>query len=417
MRNAALFVAWASCLLALPTSADSNRPLLMPDLVKVAQTDEQGPLFVDAQGFTLYTYPGDDRPNASNCNDTRHYQVLGQGQNPTFLPNPETRPTCEQAWPPLLAHSDDLPVDQWSVFERHDGTMQWAYQGKPVYRSSYDKKPGEITGNMGFLSRKPLFAPPDVPSGMSARMTTAGYTLTRSDGQTLYVRADSAAPCDASCASEWQPFIAPAMMNVDASDGQWSVEVQTDGSGQWARDGKLLYTYKKDRTPGELQGISEEGWTPVVLSEPLSPPADITMQLTTEGEVFADKNGMTLYLWTCIDESDDRLPCDTPDASQVYRNSICGTGEICTNTWRPLVASENATAVGTTWTIIPVDPTGKHQYAPEDPAVEPLMVWAYKGKPVYTFAGDEQPGDIWGHKMRAFVLWGYSMIKRDMTGY
>ncbi|MCK9504084.1 MAG: hypothetical protein M0Q95_07865 [Porticoccaceae bacterium] len=389
----------------------------MPDAVKVIESDEQGSLFVNAGGFTLYTYPGDDQPNASNCNDKQYHQVLGQGQNPTFLPDPETRPTCEQAWPPLRAESDASPVGDWSVFERHDGTFQWSYKGKPVYTSMYDKSPGDMTSNRGFLARNPLFAPPDVPASMSARITRSGYVLTGSDGMTLYSGVDDTDPCKDACGREWRPFHAPAMIRLDDADTPWSIEVQADGSRQWARNGKLLYTYGKDRAPGDLQGSAEQGWTPVILSPRLSPPDDISVQMTTEGEVFADKNGMTIYVWNCIDESPDRLPCDTPDAPQVYRTSICGAGETCMNTWRPVVASPGSTAVGTTWTVIPVDPTGAHQYAPADPDVTPLMVWAYQGKPVYTYAGDEEPGDLWGHKIRSFVLWGYSMIKRDLSDY
>src|SRR5690554_748426 len=212
MRIAVSGVLLGSLMWASLSMAGSSQHLLMPDAVKVIESDEQGSLFVNAGGFTLYTYPGDDQPNASNCNDKQYHQVLGQGQNPTFLPDPETRPTCEQAWPPLRAESDASPVGDWSVFERHDGTFQWSYKGKPVYTSMYDKSPGDMTSNRGFLARNPLLAPPDVPASMSARITRSGYVLTGSDGMTLYSGVDDTDPCKDACGREWRPFHAPAMI-------------------------------------------------------------------------------------------------------------------------------------------------------------------------------------------------------------
>lgn len=413
MRLAAiLFLAGVTLVNAVHASESH---VAMPASVGIAETDEQGPVFVDVGGFTLYTYPGDDRPNVSNCNAERYSAISGQGQNPGFLPDHKTRPTCEQAWPPLRPAAQEVPVGEWKIFERHDGSRQWSYRGKPVYTSLYDKRPGDMTGTGGLLARTPLFAPPNVPPGLSARVSSAGYVLTRSDGMTLYTRADQAGPCiGGSCGLRWRPFLAPAAVTLAQADPRWNVEIQPDGSHQWTREGKQLFTYAKDRVPGDLRGLDESGWDPVVLTPPLQPPADITVQMTVDGEVFADKRGMTLYVWHCIDESPDRLPCDTAEASPVYRASICGPPEICINTWRPVVASTGSSPVGSTWTIIPVDPTGRHQYAPADD-VEPLMVWAYKGKPVYTYAGDDKPGDIWGHKIRAFVRWGYSMIKADLS--
>lgn len=397
--------------------ADLAPYLLLPDTVHISQTDEQGPLFVNASGFTLYTNEGDET-HTSTCNNTRYHQVLGEGQNPTFMPDPDTRPTCEEAWPPLRPDSDSAPVGDWSVFSRHDGTLQWSYQGKPVYTSSYDSKPGDITGNRGFLTRRePLFAPANVPSGMSARLTRAGFILTRSDGLSLYARAEGAAPCRPDCGSQWQPFYAPAVIRLDDNDTHWSAQTLPDGSRQWAFDGKLLYSYHRDRTPGDLHGGGEAEWTPVVLSPPLAPPDDIKVQMSGDGEVFADRQGMTLYVWYCNDESPDRLPCDHPEAPSIYRDSICGTGEACINTWRPVVASPGSKQVGQTWTIIPVDPTGRRQFAPDDAEIQPLMVWAYQGRPVYTYAGDREPGDIWGHSIRARRLWGYWMITPDISGY
>lgn len=405
-----------AALLAAGSGAALAQSPPMPAGVRIVATDELGPLYADARGFTLYTSRSDDKPNQSVCNAERHSAVLGQGQNPGFLPDHQTRPTCEEAWPPLRPSADDRPVGAWGIMTRHDGSRQWTHGGKPVYRSSYDRNPGDITGmSGGFYARAPLFAPPDVPAGVSARITQAGFLLTNSAGMSLYVREGDEGECSGACAQQWRPFHAPAMLATEALDGGWSVRETADGARQWVRDGKALFTHVLDRVPGDVRGRDLPGWRAAVLSPPLQPPADITRRMTIDGEVFADKGGMTLYTWHCTDESPDFLPCDVRGASQVYRLGTCGTPENCMATWRPVIASPGSSPVGNTWTIIPIDPTGANQFEPEDPAVEPIMVWAYHGSPVYTYAGDDRPGDIWGHGVRAFVRWGFTMIKTDLS--
>jgi predicted lipoprotein with Yx(FWY)xxD motif len=66
--------------------------------------------------------------------------------------------------------------------------------------------------------------------------------------------------------------------------------------------------------------------------------------------------------------------------------------------------------VGHTWSIITVDPTGAYQYAAPG-QTEGLRVWAYRGRPVYTYARDEGPGDMNGHNIAALGSWGYYMLR------
>ncbi|WP_246180182.1 COG4315 family predicted lipoprotein [Microvirga thermotolerans] len=89
---------------------------------KVADT-AKGKALVDAKGMTLYTF---DRDSAgkSNCNGT-----------------------CAQNWPPLLAGANAKASGDWSLVKRDDGSMQWAYKGKPLYTWVKDTKPGDVTGD------------------------------------------------------------------------------------------------------------------------------------------------------------------------------------------------------------------------------------------------------------------------------
>lgn len=89
---------------------------------KVADT-AKGKALVDVNGMTLYIFDRDGH-GKSNCN----------GQ-------------CAVNWQPLAAAADAKASDNWTVVKRDDGSKQWAYKSKPLYRWSKDTKPGDITGN------------------------------------------------------------------------------------------------------------------------------------------------------------------------------------------------------------------------------------------------------------------------------
>jgi predicted lipoprotein with Yx(FWY)xxD motif len=84
---------------------------------------------------------------------------------------------------------------------------------------------------------------------------------------------------------------------------------------------------------------------------------------TTKGAVLTDPKGMTLY--TFDKDSDGKSACNGP----------------CATNW-PVLKAEASDAPGDGYTIITRDDGSKQ--------------WAYKGKPLYTFAKDQKPGDITG---------------------
>ena len=81
-------------------------------------------MFADSLGMTLYTTDGDRTPNASSCYDN-----------------------CVHNWPALNAADSDRDDGDWNVILREDGTRQWAYKGKPVYRFILDRNPGDVKGD------------------------------------------------------------------------------------------------------------------------------------------------------------------------------------------------------------------------------------------------------------------------------
>lgn len=84
---------------------------------------------------------------------------------------------------------------------------------------------------------------------------------------------------------------------------------------------------------------------------------------TTKGATLVDGKGMTLY--TFDKDAAGKSACNGP----------------CATNWPPLMAIADAKAMGS-WTVVTRD-DGTRQ-------------WAYKDKPLYTWAKDTKPGDITG---------------------
>lgn len=99
--------------------------LVLPGLAFAADpamADKNG-MMTDHKGMTLYTFDKDSG-GKSMCNDD-----------------------CAKNWPPLMATPSDKAEGKWSTVKRDDGTMQWAYDGKPLYTFVKDKAPGDKTGD------------------------------------------------------------------------------------------------------------------------------------------------------------------------------------------------------------------------------------------------------------------------------
>jgi predicted lipoprotein with Yx(FWY)xxD motif len=399
------------------TGAAAAAETAPPD-VRVETADNLGPVFADAHGHTLYEWKGDTKAGASQCNADRYHEIIGAGSVTYFLPDYQTRPTCQEVWPPFAATETSAPVGDWSVITRTDGSRQWAYKGKALYTFVDDSRPGEVNGvGVGrFISaRYPVAAPTDAPLGVVARPTAMGAVLMTGAGKALYTyrpQGVTKAACLGDCLAAWRPMLAPA---ISQAHGDWSI-VQGAGGGQWAYRGKPLFTYAGDTRFGDLHGAAEAGWTLATLQAPLKPPSDIAVEMTVTGPVYADHDGRTVYVWTCVDEAPDKEVCDIPASSGVANwRSLCGPAATCAATWRPVIAPAGARPVGATWSIVAVDPTGARQFASADQP-DALKVWAYRGRPLYTYVGDHAPGDMYGDGVRASVYWGFKRIPIGDSG-
>jgi predicted lipoprotein with Yx(FWY)xxD motif len=54
---------------------------------------------------------------------------------------------CRKTWPPYLAKSGEKMGEGWAAVKRKDGSLQWTYDGKPLYFYSADKTKGDKAGD------------------------------------------------------------------------------------------------------------------------------------------------------------------------------------------------------------------------------------------------------------------------------
>lgn len=342
-------VAGASLVLLSVTA--QARPLAgVPSGIKAIEQGD-GWLFADAKGMTLYTYDRDEgKPGKSSCNGD-----------------------CARTWPALAASADSKPQGHWTVIKRDDGSLQWAYRGKPLYRYALDAFAGATFGDgvetVWHLASQKI----PTPAGIGISASSAGHVLTDQTGHTLYVsNADrpGRSACVAKCLETWRPVPAPALANPF---GDFSVVVREDGFRQWAFKQQALYRYSEDASPGDMGGERRSGWHALVLEPPPPLPSWATVQASDAGELIANAAGHTLYVHSL-----------NPLARRFLGTAVpgCPPGADCVDPqFEPLIAAPDAKPVGS-WALIKL-PDGRQQ-------------WSYKGMKVFTNVNDQKPGDFKG---------------------
>lgn len=384
----------------------------MPPHFRVEATELDGPVFADAKGRTLYSWPfknlrvgntGDPK-GQSNCTDvktTENAGFMSPYPGGLLLPDLDKRPSCEQVWSPAIAPADAKDVGKWTTITRKDGRKQWAYDGAALYTSALDRHPGDVLGADTYehkgddpAVRDPVQPPPDLPPGFAVATTSMGRLLLTERNFSIYA-SDSDGPnksnCDAECAKTWVPMLAPQSAHPH---GDWSIFERAPGYRQWAFRKQPLYRYALDAFAHSFQGSDQPGWHNVFTQRAPPLPAGFTIQNTTAGQVLADAQGKTIYTYFCGDDAMDQLGCDHPSETQAYRLAMCGGGdpERCARTFPYVLAPKGARSTSRSWSVIDIDPkTGRLAARGQAGA---LRVWAFRDRPVYTYAGDDQPGDV-----------------------
>jgi predicted lipoprotein with Yx(FWY)xxD motif len=230
---------------------------MFPDGIDVQLVESaQAVSLVDVRGLTLYSFDGEAAQDGQSC--------AADG--------------CTLQWLPLAAPALGMPVGDFSIVTRPDGSKQWAYKRHPLYQFGGDKLPGDTHG-IGVDKRWRIaavsenFCPQDVSvvtfNGYGDALSWAGKTLyggypfeKRWGGRNLHEtfshnayykgkRLGPAACVDSECLKRWQPLLAAA----DAqSGGFWEIVKRPDGSRQWAYKGYALYTYAGDKSPSDHSG-------------------------------------------------------------------------------------------------------------------------------------------------------------------
>ncbi len=208
------------------------------------------------------------------------------------------------------------------------------------------------------------------------------------EGRSLFISDNdspgSAPRCTGACEQDFPPIIAAPGATPS---GDWSVVKREDGREQWAYQGKPLYRFARETRLNEvadnLLAMSTkrkllgrvldsgklqppEGWH-LAKFEPAAqrqlPGVIVVKTILAAGAVaLVDENHMTLYAF-------DGKP------EQAVFNSACD------GSWRALSAAELSHPVGDFAPVARAD--GSRQ-------------WSYKGKLLFGYQGDLQPGDIKG---------------------
>jgi predicted lipoprotein with Yx(FWY)xxD motif len=387
----------------------------LPPGFSVQRTDVDGPVFVDADGLTLYDWPlntlrngqaGEQKGGKPVCDDIR--QTVNTGLMSPYppgllLPDLDTRPTCTQMWPPVVAAADAKAVGEWGLVDRADGRRQWTFEGFPVYRSALDAKPGQVNGGSrrggrgdAGSHREPIGPAPNAPPQFAVRTVASGRLLSTDTGFSVYAwdgDRPNTSNCKEACLKAWTPVAAGQSARPK---GEWGVIERLPGVKQWTFRGQPLYTHIADSRSHSLEGADVPGWHNVYTQKNPAIPAAFTLQDTRVGQAVADKNGKTIYLYRCGDDALDQLDCDHPVTTQAYRMAVCGKGDpdTCNATFPYVPAAAGAKTASLIWGTMYIDPKTGHPASPDQPGA--LHVWTFRDRPVYTHGLDLAPGDING---------------------
>ena len=226
-------------------------------------------------------------------------------------------------------------------------------------------------------SEIPAATPPGITlqprtGGARTRVATAAQTLIAdSRGMSLYTY-DKDIPggrpaCSGECARARPAALAPSGA---APDGDFSLLARADGMQQWVYRGAPLYRFANDKAIGDALGDEADGgaWH-AALFDPgarMSLPDGIAVREIADagGTGLVDASLLTLY---------------TFDAAATQRGPACTRD--CPRLWLPLEAPAIA------------NPAGFFSVIARD---DGITQWAFRGRPLYRFAGDRKPGDVNG---------------------
>lgn len=214
-------------------------------------------------------------------------------------------------------------------------------------------------------------------------------------GFTLYVRDNDplgeSSCATAGCVSTWPPLLA----NNDATaEDPLTIIEREDGSMQWALRDKPLYFFSGDELAGDIKGEGKGGFH-VALTQPLAIGGN-----ENAGQFFVGF-GKTLAAKPIAEGINDSFVSEEINTSGLtlytFSNDEPGKSNCfnqCAVVWPALLAGPNDVAKA---------PFSLVERAMNTEGAT-AMQWAYRGKPLYYFFNDTQPGDTNGLANEAFSL-------------
>ena len=383
--------------------------------IQIEPTELEGPVFADASGRTLYRWPQKNLRKRERGR-SHGYVILYERQD-----DGERRVNEPLSCGAGVAGSGDStrvysglapgnrgcrakPVGRWTIIQRKDGTtavglrrcsaVYLAARSNSLATSSGAR--ARYSGGDGPAAREPVGPAPDVPPGFGVKTTSAGRLLVTERQYSVYVSdrdAPDASACDAACAKVWIPMAAPA---AGRPHGAWTTFLRSDGTWQWAFRHKALYRYALDRRGYSLRAATSPGWHNVYTQRAPDPPEDFTVaghHSRAGSRRCARNDDLPVSLWRRRGGSIELRP---PDHDAGLSDRILRWRRYCS---LPAVISlcagaANAPTKSRSWRAVDIDPqTGRFARPGQSGAVH---VWAYRDRPIYTFSGDRQPGDVNG---------------------
>lgn len=238
---------------------------------------------------------------------------------------------------------------------------------------------------LALLASAPLHAQPvdlpipaattsEYPPGVSVRQTRSGPVYADARGRTLYgmdLRTllrwspDPSQHCQAECAAQWEPLLAPAEAKVNIafprsfggppaqrtpgtpprppgppplppgfvlpqSAPDWTVISGPQGP-QWVYKGWHMVFARKGDRPGStaFDGAEGKSWNTLKFVPPvpkLVAPANVTSLFANGAYQLADRNGRALFTGNCADPCTGWMPLPAPMASQGLGEWSVGLG-------------------------------------------------------------------------------------------
>ncbi|HEX3913404.1 MAG TPA: hypothetical protein VHW71_07850 [Steroidobacteraceae bacterium] len=247
----------------------------LPPGIVVQSNPVTGLVFADSEDMPLYVFLCDRKIEAANEKD-----LLGNSKRETCArveaklaraltpEHPKCVDQCLTEHPPVISSMGSFQKSDWTSVRLDDGSYQWAYKGRPLYRYKHDDTPGYPYGaDVGGVwsqatvagsvftpyraqAKSSADARPIAPAtpftlapGVTVQRKPMGFVLRDFRGMTLY-RLDRGH----TDLNRWRPLLAGS---IAKPIGDWTI-IRDEGSVlQWAYKGQPLYTCAGDARPGD----------------------------------------------------------------------------------------------------------------------------------------------------------------------